>query len=135
MAVALAAAAPAGAATERLLVSSADALKYCHAGKLPTGSVDYINGKGGQAQFGPGLKCKQAVPALAVKKALVYKGGNVAHCALADATTALAFCNSGAMGIYNIDYINGRPGRTISGPGYGCVVNFSTSGIGGALCR
>ncbi len=120
---------------EGFLVSAADALAYCKAGKLKAGAVAYINGSGGLAQFGPGTKCAQKVPAGRVKTALVYKGTAVSSCPLAGPATAVSFCNSGAMGTYDIDYINGKVGLTISGPGYGCPVGTSTSGIGNALCN
>jgi hypothetical protein len=39
------------------------------------------------------------------------------------------------MGEWDIDYISGKVGKTINGPGYGCDVNFSTSSIGNAVCK
>jgi hypothetical protein len=39
------------------------------------------------------------------------------------------------MGERHIDYISGKVTKTLPGPGYRCVVNFSTSTISKAICR
>jgi len=120
---------------ESTLASTSQALTYCKSGGMPANDVDYINGANGLAQYGSAKNCAQEVPSggKVVKAIVVTK--SVGECKLASAKVALAFCNSGAMGEYDIDYIAGKIGQTISGPGYGCIVNFSTSGIGQALCK
>jgi hypothetical protein len=127
----------ASAATKEIVLASpAAALKYCQSGKMPSSDIDYIAGAAALAQYGPGQNCIQQAAAVdTVKKALQQSGKRVSACNLANAKAAITFCESGAMGEYDIAYIGGKVGKTISGPGYGCVVNFSTSGIGNALCK
>jgi hypothetical protein len=121
---------------ETNLATPSQALTYCQTGGMPAGDVDYFGGAGGLAQYGSAKSCAQQVPAKGkVKKAIVVNGNTVAECKLSTAKQALAFCNSGAMGTWDIDYIGGKVGQTISGPGYGCEVNSSTSSIGQALCN
>ena len=45
---------------------------------------------------------------------------------LASASQALAFCQSGAMGVDNIDYIISPTGLVQFGPGYNCVQQAAT---------
>jgi hypothetical protein len=95
----------------------------------------YITGGPGLVQEPP-TSCTQAVvKKIKVSQALEAKGKKVKECTLVSPTTALSFCNSGSMGTYNIDYIRGYAGHTISGPGYGCTIGYSTSSIGTALCK
>jgi hypothetical protein len=121
---------------ESNLASTDQALTYCQSGGMPAGDVAYISGAGGLSQYGSAKSCAQQTPKKGkVSKAIVVNGSTVAECKMASAKQALAFCNSGAMGTWDIDYIGGKVGQTVSGPGYGCSVNFSTSGIGQALCK
>lgn len=135
-ALSIAASGQASAATKEVtLASASQALAYCKSGKMPSNDVAYINGAGGLAQFGPGASCAQKAATSPAKKAVEVKGKRVLECNLSAAKAAVTFCNSGAMGEWDIAYISGKVGRTISGPGYGCGVNFSTSSIGNAICR
>ena len=127
----------ASAATKEIVLASPkEALKYCKSGKMPSSDIDYISGSAALAQYGPGQNCIQQAAAVdTVKKAIQVSGKRVSACNLASAKSAVTFCESGAMGEYDIAYIVGKVGKTISGPGYGCTVNYSTSGIGNALCK
>jgi hypothetical protein len=136
VAIALGATAASAATAEVTLASSSQALTYCQSGKMPSGDIAYIAGGPGLVQYGPGSDCTQAVATkISVKKAIEVSGSKVKECKLVNATTAVTFCNSGSMGEWDIDYISGKVGKTISGPGYGCVVNDSTSSIGNAICK
>jgi hypothetical protein len=118
------------------LATPAQGLTYCQSGKMASGDVAYISGGPGLVQEGPETSCTQAVVTKTkIKLAIEVDGAKVKECKLVSAMQAVAFCESGAMGTYNIDYIGGKVGKTMSGPGYGCVVNFSTSSIGTALCK
>jgi hypothetical protein len=130
-------AAAASAATHEVdLATASQALAYCKSGKMPGSDIAYINGGPGLVQYGPNEHCKQRIPTdIAIKKAVQFNGKHASECNLSSAAQATAFCNGGSMGEYDIDYINGKVGRTISGPGYGCVVNYSSSSIGNAVCR
>jgi hypothetical protein len=121
-------------ATEVDLASPAQALTYCQAGSLPKGSVAYFNGTAGDAQFAK-KKCAQAVPTKKVKEALLVTGSTVSSCALASAKDAIALCNNGGMGTYDIAYIAGPAATVIGGPGYGCSTNHTTLSIGNAICK
>jgi enamine deaminase RidA (YjgF/YER057c/UK114 family) len=132
------AASPASAATvqEITLATPAQGLTYCQSGKMKTGDVAYISGGPGLVQEGPETSCTQAVVTKTkIKKAIEVNGAKVKECALATATQATSYCESGSMSTWNIDYIDGKVGRTISGPGYGCTLNYSTSSIGTAQCK
>jgi hypothetical protein len=126
----------AAAAKEVTLASAKQALKYCQSGKMPSSDIAYISGAGGVAQFGPGSNCVQQVPSKTlVKKAVEVSGTRILECNLAGPTIATQLCQNGGMGEWDIGYISGKPGRTMSGVGYGCVVNYSTTGIGNAICK
>lgn len=121
---------------EVVLASPAAALAYCQAGNVLAGDIAYIAGAGGLAQFGPDTQCAQQVPVKTkVKTTLYVKGKHTAECKMVGAAEALKFCQSGAMGEYDIAYIAGKVGQTLSGPGYGCIVNFSNVSLGNAICR
>jgi hypothetical protein len=118
-------------ATEVNLASSAQALAFCQAGSLK--GVAYFSGTAGDAQFVK--KCTQAVPTKSVKDALLVTGSTVSECKLATAKQAIALCNNGGIGTYDIAYIAGAPATVIGGPGYGCSTNQTTLGIGNAVCQ
>jgi hypothetical protein len=136
-ALALGIAAPAAAATREIdLATPAQALAYCQSGKMPGSDIAYINGGPKLVQYGPSSNCAQKVAKkIDVKKAILASGKHVAECNLSSPAKAITFCNDGGMGEYDIGYVTGKVGKTISGPGYGCVVNFSSSSIGNAICR
>ncbi len=117
--------------TEVDLASAAQAKTYCKSGSLK--GVAYFNGTAGDAQFVK--KCAQAVPTKVVKDALLVSGSKVSECTLATAKQAIALCNSGGIGEYDIAYIKGAPATVIGGPGYGCTTNQTTLSIGNAACR
>ncbi|MGH6888288.1 MAG: hypothetical protein ACREHF_03680 [Rhizomicrobium sp.] len=123
-------------AKEVTLATPDQALAYCQSGKMPGGDIAYINGPAGMSQYGPDSNCVQQVPTkTAVKKAVRVVGNRVSECKLESPRKALLFCQSGAMGEWDIDYVSGKVGKTISGPGYGCVVNYTTSSVGNAVCK
>lgn len=128
---------PAAAKTKEVTLATPDqALAYCQSGKMPSGDIAYIAGAPGLAQYGPDADCAQQVPTkTSVTKSVQVVGNRVSECKLAKTRKATQFCDSGAMGEWDIDYISGKVGKTLSGPGYGCVVNYSTSNIGNAICR
>ena len=96
----------------------------------------FVAGGPGLVQYGPDQSCAQQVATkIKVTKSIQVVGTRVSECKLASAKNAVLFCQSGAMGEWNIDYISGKIGKTVNGPGYGCNVNFSTSSIGNAVCR
>jgi|SRR5579862_4080840 len=131
------AAVPAAATTQEVTLASPDqALAYCQSGKMPSGDIAYISGGPGLVQYGPGEGCTQAVATgIKVTKAVKVVGTHARECKLAGAAAATTFCQSGSMGEWDIDYISGKIGKTLSGPGYGCTVNYSTSSIGNAICK
>lgn len=103
---------------------------------MPGADIAYIAGPGGLAQYGPNSSCAQQVPAkTTVTKSIEVVGNHVRECNLAGAKKAVQFCQNGGVGEWDIDYIAGKVGKTLSGPGYGCTVNFSTSSIGNAVCK
>jgi len=121
---------------EVTLATPDQALTYCQSGKMPAGDIAYIAGSPGLAQYGPDSSCVQQVPTkIKITKSIQVVGTRISECRLASATTAIQFCQDGRMGEWDIDYISGKVGKTLSGPGYGCVVNFSTSSIGNAICK
>ena len=121
---------------EVTLASSAQALAYCQSGKMPSGDIAYIAGGPALVQYGPDQSCAQQVATnIKVTKSIQVVGTHVSECKLASSKKAIAFCQSGSMGEWDIDYISGKVGQTLNGPGYGCDVNFSTSSIGNAICR
>lgn len=121
---------------EVILATPDQALAYCQSGKMPAGDIAYIAGAPGLAQYGPDQSCVQQVPTkIAVSQAIKVVGDHVKLCRLVGARKAIAFCQNGGVGEWDIDYVSGKVGKTLSGPGYGCVVNFSTSTIGNAICR
>ena len=121
---------------EVTLATSDQALTYCQSGKMAAGDIAYIAGGPGLVQYGPDQSCAQQVATkIKVTKSIQVVGTRVSECKLASAKNAVLFCQSGAMGEWNIDYISGKIGKTVNGPGYGCNVNFSTSSIGNAVCR
>jgi hypothetical protein len=120
--------------TEVDLATSAQAKAYCKAGSLPKGSIAYFNGTAGDAQYAT-KKCTQAVPTKKVKDALLVTGSTVSECKLATAKQAIALCNSGGIGEYDIAYIAGAAATVIGGPGYGCTTNQTTLSIGNAVCQ
>ena len=121
---------------EVTLATPDQALAYCQSGKMPAADIAYIAGGPGLVQYGPNQACAQQVATkIRVTKSIQVVGTRVRECGLASATKAIAFCQSGAMGEWDIDYISGKVGKTLNGPGYGCDVNFSTSSIGNAICR
>jgi hypothetical protein len=99
--------------------------------------IAYIAGTAGFAQYGPNANCAQAVPTKGkVTKTIEVNAKNkVMECTMSTATKAVAFCNSGQMGTWDIDYISGKVGMSISGPGYGCEIGVSTSSLGNAVCK
>jgi hypothetical protein len=119
--------------TEVDLASPAQALAYCQAGSLPKGSIAYFNGTAGDAQYAK--KCAQAVPPKKVKEALQVVKSTVSECTLASAKQAIALCNSGGIGEYDIAYIAGPAATVIGGPGYGCSTNITNLSIGNAICK
>jgi hypothetical protein len=123
--------------TEATLASTDQAMTYCQSGKMPTNDIAYIAGAPGLAQYGPGSSCVQQVPGkkTSVTKAVQVVGTTVSECKLESMKKSVAFCNAGGIGEWDIDYIAGKVGKTINGPGYGCNVNKSTSTIGNAVCR
>ena len=124
------------AVKEITLASPAQALAYCKAGNMMPADIAYFAGAGGLAQYGSKGCPQQVPPHGTVANALGLKGKNkVTECSMASPAQALKFCNSGAMGTYDIDYISGKIGRTLSGPGYGCVVNYSSVSLGNAVCK
>lgn len=121
---------------EVTLATSDQALTYCQSGKMAAGDIAYIAGGPGLVQYGPDQSCAQQVATnIKVTKSIQVVGTRVSECRLASAKNAVLFCQSGAMGEWDIDYISGKVGKTLNGPGYGCVVNRSTSSIGNAICR
>ena len=124
----------AASVTEVDLATAAQAKKYCKAGSLPQGSVVYFNGTAGDAQYAS-KKCSQAVPTKKVKDALLVTGSTVSECKLATAKQAIALCNSGGIGEYDIAYVAGPAATVIGGPGYGCTTNQTTLSIGNAVCQ
>jgi hypothetical protein len=124
----------AAAATEVDLASSEQALAYCQAGNLPKGSVAYFVGTAGEAQYAK-KKCAQAVPTKKVTAALQVNGSTVSECKLASAKEAIALCNNGGIGEYDIAYIAGPAATVIGGPGYGCSTNITNLSIGNAVCK
>ncbi len=118
--------------TEVDLATPAQALTYCQAGSLAKGYA-YINGAAGDAQYAK--KCIQAVPKKNVKYALLANGNSVSSCKLATAAQAIALCNAGGIGEYDIAYIRGPAATVIGGPGYGCTTNITNGGIGNAICQ
>jgi hypothetical protein len=128
--------AAAGGIREVTLATSDQALTYCQSGKMPAGDIAYIAGSAGLVQYGPDQNCVQQVATkIKVSKSVQVVGTRVSECRLATAKRAVPFCQGGSMGEWDIDYISGKVGKTLSGPGYGCVVNYSTSSIGNAICR
>lgn len=128
--------ASAGTTREVILATPDQALAYCQSGKMPSGTVAYIAGGPGLVQYGPDQSCAQSVPTkVKITKAVQVVGTKVSECRLASATIAVPFCQSGTMGEWDIDYISGKVGKTLSGPGYGCGVGYSTSSIGNAICK
>jgi hypothetical protein len=130
--------APGWAATtkEVALATSQEALSFCSSGAT-TAKEDYFAGPGGAVQFAYPFCIQALLTVSKVRNAIVVSGANVSECRLAASKAATKFCNSGAMGTYDVDYIAGHVGETISGPGYGCaisVVGRSTT-IGTALCQ
>ena len=119
--------------TEVDLATPAQALTFCKAGSLPKGGLAYFNGTAGDAQFAQ--KCKQAVPNKKVKDALLVSGSTVSECKLATPKQAIALCNAGGIGTYDIAYVAGAPATVIGGPGYGCTTNITTLSIGNAVCQ
>jgi len=118
------------------LASTSQALAYCQSGKMPANDIAYIAGAPGLAQYGPSQECAQQVPTKGkITKAVQVVGTKVSECTLAKKKPAIAFCQGGGMGEWDIDYISGKVGQTLNGPGYGCDVNFSTSSIGNAICK
>jgi len=131
-------AAPATAKTvqEVTLASADQALAYCQSGKMASGDIAYIAGGPGLVQYGPDQNCAQQVATkIKVKKSIQIVGTKVSECKNASPKDALQFCQSGSMGEWDIDYVSGKVGKTLSGPGYGCVVGFSTSSIGNSVCK
>ena len=130
--------APAAAKSIRevTLATTDQALTYCQSGKMPAGDIAYIAGAPGLAQYGPDQNCAQQVPTKGkITKSVQVVGSKVSECKLAGAKAAIQYCQTGAMGEWDIDYISGKVGRTLNGPGYGCNVNYSTSTIGNAICK
>jgi hypothetical protein len=121
---------------EVTLATPDQALTYCQSGKMPAGDIAYIAGGPGLVQYGPDQSCVQQVPTkIKVTKSIQVVGSRVSECKLVGAKNAIQFCQSGSMGEWDIDYISGKVGKTVNGPGYGCTVNHSTSSIGNAICR
>ncbi len=137
LALGIGAAGQASAATKEVtLATPAQALTYCQSGKMPGSDIAYINGGPGLVQYGPSNSCAQKVATkITVTKAIQVNGKRVSECNLSPEAQALTFCNDGEMGEWDIDYIKGKIGKTINGPGYGCTVNDSTSGIANAICK
>ena len=127
----------AAATTREVILATADqALAYCQSGKMLSGDIAYIAGGPRIVQYGPDQNCAQQVAKkITVSKAVQAVGSEISECRLATAATALSFCQGGSMGEWDIDYIRGRIGKTVNGPGYGCTVNHSTSSIGNAVCK
>jgi hypothetical protein len=119
--------------TEVVLATPAQASAFCEAGSMTKGSVAYINGTAGESEYAK--KCTQAVPKKSVKEALLVTGSTVSECKLASAKEAIALCNDGGIGYYDIAYIAGPVATVIGGPGYGCTTNQTTLGIGNAVCK
>jgi hypothetical protein len=70
-----------------------------------------------------------------VKEALQVVKSTVSECTLASAKQAIALCNSGGIGEYDIAYIAGPAATVIGGPGYGCSTNITNLSIGNAICK
>ena len=124
-------------ATKEVALASPDqASAYCESGKMPAGDIAYINGAAGTVQYGPDQNCVQQVPTkISIKKAIQVVGTKVSECKLQSPKRSILFCQQGGIGEFDIDYVSGKVGKTISGPGYGCTIGFSTSGIGNAICK
>jgi hypothetical protein len=121
---------------EVTLATPDEALAWCQSGKMPAGDIAYIAGGPGLAQYGPDQDCVQQVPTKGnVTQSVQVVGTKVSVCKLASSKKAIAYCQSGDMGEWDIDYISGKVGKTLSGPGYGCDVGYSTSSIGNAICK
>ncbi len=118
--------------TEVDLASPAQALKFCKDGGLAKDHA-YFNGAAGLSQFA--RNCAQSVPKKIGKHALLATGKKVSECKLATATQAVALCNAGGIGEYDIAYIAGPAATVIGGPGYGCTTNITNLGIGNAICQ
>ena len=134
-------AAPASATPyEANLASESQALTYCQSGTMGTNDIGYISSSTGAVQFGPGYNCVQKK---ATKKdtktittaVLVDGSGTVSECKLARQANAVALCNSGGIGLYDIDYISGKLYKTIGGQGYSCDIVKHVGGIGNAICK
>ncbi|HTT85647.1 MAG TPA: hypothetical protein VMF67_19390 [Rhizomicrobium sp.] len=125
-----------GSIGEVTLASPDQALAYCQSGSMPADDIAYISGGPGLVQYGPSQNCAQSVPTKGkITKAIQVVGSTVSECKLANAKKSVAYCESGAMGEWDIDYISGKVGYTLSGPGYGCETGFSSSSIGNAICK
>ena len=121
---------------EVTLATPDQALAYCQSGKMPAADIAYIAGGPGLVQYGPDSNCVQQAPTkIKITKSIQVVGTRVSECRLASAKIAVPFCQNDSMGEWDIDYISGRVGKTLNGPGYGCNVNHSTSSIGNAICR
>ena len=119
----------AAAPTEVNLASSDQALAFCQGGTQK--GTAYFNGT--EAQFTK--KCAQAAPTKRVAAALQVTGSTVSECKLATAKQAIALCNAGGIGLYDIAYVSGPALTVIGGPGYGCTTNQTTLSIGNAICK
>jgi hypothetical protein len=87
-------------------------------------------------QLGPGGLCAQVFAGgVGIRKSIWVKDKRALQCNLSSAAQAIAFCNGGGMGRDDVAYIPGKAGTTFSGPGYGCVVNLSSSSIAHAICK
>jgi hypothetical protein len=121
---------------EVTLASTDQALAYCQSGKMPANDIAYITGGPGLVQYGPSQSCAQQVLTKGkVTKAVQVVGTKVSECKLARSAPAIQFCQSGAMGEWDIDYISGKVDLALGGPGYGCDVGQTTSSIGNAICK
>jgi|688.fasta_scaffold427977_2 hypothetical protein len=132
-------AAPASAEVREIkLATPEEAKSVCEKGAMGEWFIAYFIGKGGEAQWGPGYKCKQSSVAGNVSGVgnAVEAGGAVPT--LATPAEALAFCKAGKMGQWDIAYVNGKDGLAQWGPGYSCKqspVKASFSGVGNAIVQ
>jgi hypothetical protein len=89
---------------EVTLASADQALAYCQSGKMKAGDIAYITGGPGLVQYGPDQNCAQQVATKGkITKAVQVVGTKVSECKLASSKKAVAFCEGGSMGEWDID--------------------------------
>jgi hypothetical protein len=129
--------APASAATKEVdLAARTEAFAYCQSGKMPASDIAYIAGGARRVQYGPNRDCRQArTVRIIISKAIFASGKRIAECNLSPRPKAIAYCEGGGMGEQDIAYVAGKIGKSIYGPGYGCVLHRTDTVMSKALCK